>query len=140
MIFLDTSVLIPVGQATHVHHTRSRALFSTLTKHNTATSTHALAELYASLTAVPRPARVSPLDASATAEILLERLTPVSLSPEEYIGTLKSAAKRGHTSGMIFDALHLACARKINASTIYTWNLKHFHSLAPDLVERIITP
>jgi predicted nucleic acid-binding protein len=41
---------------------------------------------------------------------------------------------------MIYDALLLACARKANADRIYTWNLRHFRALAPDLAERIVAP
>ena len=58
----------------------------------------------------------------------------------EYLETIRNTARLGHTSGMIYDALHLACARKINADLIYTWNVKNFRSLAPDLADKIRTP
>ncbi len=53
---------------------------------------------------------------------------------------LKRTAALGHMSGMIDDALHLACARKVDAQQIFTWNARNFRSLAPDLASRIITP
>ena len=34
----------------------------------------------------------------------------------------------------------LPCARKIQAEKIYTWNVKHFQMVAPDLADRIVTP
>jgi hypothetical protein len=34
----------------------------------------------------------------------------------------------------------LACARKIQAERIYTWNARHFQMVAPDLAGRIMTP
>jgi hypothetical protein len=34
----------------------------------------------------------------------------------------------------------MACARKVNAEHIYTWNEKHFRMVAPDLAGRIVTP
>jgi hypothetical protein len=34
----------------------------------------------------------------------------------------------------------LACAREIQAERIYTWNVKHFQMVAPDLAGRIATP
>jgi hypothetical protein len=34
----------------------------------------------------------------------------------------------------------LACARKVGAERIYTWNLSHFPMVAPDLADRILTP
>jgi predicted nucleic acid-binding protein len=46
----------------------------------------------------------------------------------------------GLPGGQVYDALLLACARKSGADAIYTWNLKHFRQLAPDLAKRIRTP
>jgi predicted nucleic acid-binding protein len=51
----------------------------------------------------------------------------------------QSAAMRLH-GGIIYDALLLGCARKVNAQRIYTWNEKHFRLVAPDLADRITTP
>jgi hypothetical protein len=42
--------------------------------------------------------------------------------------------------GIIYDALLMACARKVNSERIYTWNEKHFRMVAPDLADRIVTP
>jgi predicted nucleic acid-binding protein len=46
----------------------------------------------------------------------------------------------GLAGGIVFDALLLACARKVDAERIYTWNVRHFRMVAPDLAERIVTP
>ncbi len=64
----------------------------------------------------------------------------VTLSADEDLETLRTTAALGHSSGMIYDALHLACARKVHAERIYTWKVESFRSLAPDLAERIMTP
>ncbi len=45
-----------------------------------------------------------------------------------------------HTGAIIYDALILACARKARAEVIYTWNVKHFRLVAPDLSDRIVEP
>jgi predicted nucleic acid-binding protein len=42
--------------------------------------------------------------------------------------------------GIIYDALLAACAHKVNAERIYTWNVRHFKLVAPDLEARIMTP
>jgi hypothetical protein len=34
----------------------------------------------------------------------------------------------------------LACAAKSKAQAVYTWNLRHYQSLAPGLAPRIQTP
>lgn len=140
MIFLDTSVLVPIAQVSHIHHRPSRDLFNLLTQKEAAVSTHTMAETYATLTAMPPALRLPPLEVVTAIETFLKRLTPITLSPGEYVETLRNTARLGHSSGMIYDALHLACARKSNAQHIYTWNLKNLRSLAPDLADRIITP
>lgn len=140
MIFLDTSVLIATAQVNHERHTSSRELWNQCTRHSAAVSTHTLAEVYNTLTAMPPVLRISPGNAVLALETFLKRLTPVTLSAEEYMETLRGTANRGHSGGMIYDALHVACARKVGAEYIYTWNVRHFRAVAPDLAERIVTP
>ena len=89
---------------------------------------------------MPPSLRLSPLNAVLAVETFLKRLTPVALSAEEYLETLQRTASLGHSGGMVDDALHLACARKVDAERIYTWNLRHFLMVAPDLAGRIVTP
>jgi predicted nucleic acid-binding protein len=140
LIFLDTSVLIAIAQVNHIHRAPSRKLWEQCTILEASISTHALAEVYGALTAMPPGMRISPRDAVAAIDTFLLRLAPVALSAEEYIETLRGASDRGHSGGMIYDALHLASARKVNAERIYTWNLKHFRAVAPDFADRIMTP
>ena len=140
MIFLDTSVLIATAQVSHERHKPSRELWKLCVRHPAALSTHTIAELFHSLTAMPPALRLAPRDAVLAVETFLQRLTPVALSAEEYMETLRLTANLGHSGGMIYDALLLACARKVKAEQIYTWNVKHFQMIAPDLAERIVTP
>ena len=140
MIFLDTSVLIAIAQVNHVHHAPSRKLWDQCAVSKSAVSTHTLAEVYSTLTAMPPGLRISPRDAVLVVETFLLRLAPVALSAEEYLETLRATSNRGHSGGMIYDALHLACARKVKAERIYTWNLKHFRAVAPDLSDRVVSP
>ena len=140
MIFLDTSVLIATAQVSHERHVPSRELWNRCARDVTAVSTHTIAEVYNTLTAMPLALRLAPRDAVIAVDTFLKRLTPVTLSAEEYMETLRRTANLGHSGGMIYDALHLACARKIAADQIYTWDVRHFRMLAPDLAERIVTP
>jgi predicted nucleic acid-binding protein len=140
VIFLDTSVLIAVAQVCHIHHTPSRELWNLCAGWQTATNTHTLAEVYNTLTAMPPGLRLAPRDAVLAIETFLKRLTPVALSAEDYLETLRRTANLGHSGGIIYDALHLACARKVKAEYIYTWNVRHFKMVAPDLADRIMTP
>lgn len=97
MIFLDTSVLIAVAQVNHIHHTPSRELWNLCTISQTATNTHALAEVYNALTAMPPGLRLAPRDAVLAIETFLKRLTPVVLSAEDYLETLRRNAGLGHS-------------------------------------------
>ena len=99
-----------------------------------------MAEVYNTLTAMPPALRLAPRDAVLAMETFLQRLTPVTLTADEYMDTLRHTANLGHSGGMIYDALLLACARKVQAERIYTWNVKHFQTVAPDLADRIMTP
>jgi len=140
VIFLDTSVLIATAQVSHRHHWPSRDLWDRCTVSAAAISTHTIAEVYNTLSAMPAPLRLSPRNAVLAVETFLQRLTAVSLSTDDYLETLRRTANLGHSGGMVYDALHLACARKIGAEQIYTWNVRHFQMVAPDLAERIVTP
>jgi predicted nucleic acid-binding protein len=140
VIFLDTSVLIAIAQVSHERHKPSLELWSQCAQDRTSVSTHTLAEIYNTLTALPPALRLAPRNAVLAIETFLQRLTAVTLSPDEYLEALRRTASLGLPGGIIYDAIHLACARKIAATQIYTWNLRHFRMVAPDLADRIVTP
>ncbi len=69
-----------------------------------------------------------------------KRFRVVALTTSEYLAAIEALTKLGHSGGMIYDALLLACARKVQATRIYTLNVKHFRLVAPDLADRIREP
>jgi len=140
VIFLDTSVLIAVAQKNHEHHAPSRRLWDRCSRKTSAASVHTLAELYSALTSMPPVFRLRPLDAVLAIETFLQRLTPIELNSDDYLETFRRAAPLGLSGGIIYDALHLTCARKCRAKQIFTLNLQHFRTLAPDLAGRIVQP
>ena len=140
MIFLDTSVLIAVAQVGHERHAASLEVWNCCSRGKSAVSVHTLAELYNVLTGMPPALRISPHDAVLAIETFLRRLTPIALTADEYVATMRRMAGFGLPGGIVLDALHLECARKAGARTIYTWNARHFQRAAPDLAERIVTP
>lgn len=140
MIFLDTSILFAVAQVNHEHHIVCRSIWNRCSRKNSAISAHALAELYSGLTSLPPSLRLRPQDAVIAVEAFLQRLSPIELTADEYLETFRRAAPLGLSGGIIYDALHLACARKCRAKQIYTLNLRHFRVVAPDLAGRIVTP
>jgi hypothetical protein len=83
---------------------------------------------------------VKPLIPPEQALLFVEELTLVSLNGEDYFATIERTAGRGFGGGRVYDTLLLACAVKVEARTIYTWNLKHYQSLASELLSKIRTP
>ena len=138
--FFDTSVLVAAFRGGHVHHMPSIKRFAGAEKRHSACGIHSLAEVYAVMTTLPVKPMIPPEQALLFVEEVRDRLTLVSLSAEEYFATIQDAASRGFTGGRIYDALLLACASKCKAQAVYTWNLKHYQSLAPGLVSLIQTP
>jgi predicted nucleic acid-binding protein len=92
------------------------------------------------MTRLPLPSRQSPANAATIFGALRSRLSFVLLAPEEYLQTIDSLVALGIPGSQVYDALLVACARKIGAERIYTWNLKDFHAVAPDLAGRIVEP
>jgi predicted nucleic acid-binding protein len=73
-------------------------------------------------------------------ESMQQQTTMITLDEGEYFETIDAMSRRGMSGAVIYDALILACARKVQAERIYTWNLRHFRAVAPDLAARIVTP
>jgi len=138
--FFDTSVLISAFWRGHPHHQASLKLLSAANKRKSACALHTLAEVYATMTALPVKNVIPPDQALLFVQEVRDRLTLVTLTQDEYFTTIEQAAALHFTSGRIHDALLLRCAAKVKAETIYTWNLKHFRAISPALARRIQTP
>jgi len=139
-VFLDTSVLIAASDAADPRYPGSRSLLAAATPATAACGAHTLAEVYAVLSRIPGGKKVRPAHAGLLVDQIASRMTVVSLSAKDYSATLRETARMGLSGGIVFDALLLACARKVKARRIYTWNEKHFRMVAPDLADRIFTP
>jgi predicted nucleic acid-binding protein len=138
--FFDTSVLLPCFFEGHEHHEASLRAFLKADKEQGCCGAHSLAELYATATRFPGKHRLSGEQVLLFLENVLERLTIVTLTVDEYYGALKEAAATGVVGGAVYDALLARCAIKADAEYIYTWNLKHFRQFSPDIVKRVRTP
>lgn len=71
---------------------------------------------------------------------VLPRFETGTLNSSEYRRIIQDCAAQGWGGGRIFDALHVATARKAQCSRIYTFDVAHFRQLAPDLLDRILAP
>ncbi|MGA3264939.1 MAG: PIN domain-containing protein [Terracidiphilus sp.] len=138
--FFDTSVLVASVREADKRHEVSRKLLMQFTPQQASCAAHSLAELYATLTGMRSPNRFRPEQAILVLDQVRARLQCVTLTAEEVFQTIHRAANLNLPGGIIYDALLLGCARKVNAERIYTWNEKHFRMVAPDLADRIVTP
>jgi len=141
--YFDTTVLVAASVAGHPHH--AQALSTLLAVHNkTVTgcvSGHGLSELYAVLTRAPVTPPIYPLEAwKIISANVLANFEMITLTPGMYRDTIESCANHGGIGGGIYDALHLSCARQAACDRVYTFNVRHFQQLAPDLAGRIGAP
>lgn len=97
------------------------------------TSAHALAEAYAVMTRFPKPLRVSP-QAAATLleENFVKTFEIVILTPKEYGQLITNAGQAGWVGGLLYDALHVACAVKAAVERLYSWNARHLQTVSPE--------
>lgn len=123
-----------------MHHEASLRAFLEADKKEGCCGAHSLAEFYATATRLPGSLRLSGEQVMLFLENILERLTVITLTADEYYDTLKEAASAGVVGGTTYDALLGRCAMKGEAESIYTWNLKHFQQFSPEIVRRLRTP
>lgn len=140
MRFLDTSVLVPAFLTEHPHHAASRNVLRQCRPEAAACAGHSLAEFYATLTRLPSPHRASPEQVLLFIEDIEQHLAFVSLTPAEYQDALRLAAAAGIAGGTLYDFLIARCALKANASTIFTWNMKHYELFGTEIVAKLCRP
>jgi predicted nucleic acid-binding protein len=140
MIFFDTSVLVAACDENHPHYLPSHLRLLEAKKISAGCGAHTLAELYAVLSRLPGSSRQRPEQAALIITDIAGLLEPVALTADEYVAAIRRAAGSSISGGTIYDALLIACARKAKAKMIYTWNVRHFRAVAPELAERIQEP
>jgi predicted nucleic acid-binding protein len=133
-ICFDTSTLVAALLQQHPHHTVAFPRLQSV-KEGTVQghlTTHALAELFATLTALPLKPRLLPADVERMIQHgILTNFNLIPLSANHYRDALQLTVRHNLVSGAIYDALHLIGARSAGCTTLYTLNLRHFRSLAP---------
>ncbi len=140
--YFDASVLVPVVTDQLASHPMAFECFTSLLKREdvvVCTSAHALAECYATLTALPLRRRISGPEALRLIEVnFSQRLKVISLSLGDYHKALRLVAGLGKISGQVYDALHLAAAKKEGCERLYTYNHRHFQGLDPSI--EVVSP
>lgn len=135
-VFFDTSVIVPFSDESHIHHGRS--LDRILQYQNDAViDVRVLAETYATLSGKMRkPVEEALLFISE----ISTRFEVVELTVTEYLKAVTSCASRGISGAAVYDALHARCAVKAGVEVLYTWNVKDFVRLGPEVAGLVRTP
>lgn len=100
---------------------------------------HALAEAWATLTAMPLVPRIS----ADQADAMLRRLTHIEViagSKAVYVAAIERCRAHALRSGAIYDALHLITAERSKADELVTLNAKDFLRLKPAAELAVRTP
>jgi len=138
----DTCVLVAAVVSQLPGHTQALACYR---KHRGSgrskkgyCTTLALAEAYATLTALPLAPRIQPTEAA----LLLRRnftrdLAVLPLSTDDYTAAVERIASLGLSSGAVYDALHLIAAERQKCERLFTSNLADFNRLLSESVESV---
>lgn len=123
----DTNVLIASACSWHAHHVPSLREINRRAQagQEFLVAAHSLVELYSVLTRIPHR-RLLPSDAVELIRLNCEDATIVTLPRAETWNLLNDAAERHMRGGQTYDALTAHCAIRGRATTLLTWNVRHF--------------
>ena len=131
----DTGVLVAAVCTWHEHHDRTRMELERriAAGEELVLAAHSLVETYAVLTRLPGQGRLRSDDAIALIEDNW-RDTPVQhLTATETWEALHQARRRSARGGQMYDVLVAVSGLKAEASTILTWNVRHFGAFADEV-------
>jgi predicted nucleic acid-binding protein len=143
-VFCDTSVIVAGFLQAHPDHHKARPVLERVKAgvDEGFVAAHSLAEVYAVLTRLPGGHYVVPGMAwQLLHENIIKAFSIIPLGAKEYAKAIRGASESAVEGGRTYDALLLAAAAKCGVDRIYTFNLRHFHSLAKDeLKSKIVSP
>ena len=137
-VFLETSVLVTAVVDQLPNHDAALSCYIKYTRgrHSSVCSTHALAECYATLTALPLARRVQPAEARLIIEEnFIAQMEITDLTSENYVEAIRRVSDLNVSSGVVYDSLHLVSAEKARCQRLYTYDLRHFERLRPKGVQ-----
>ncbi len=133
-VALDTSVIVAALVAAHPDHARARPYLDRARdgQNRLVVASHALAEVYATLTVYPGSPKLTPADARRLlAQDVLAHAQVVALDGDDYASVLDRLVGLGLVSGAVYDALHVRAAEKAGADELVTINGRDFRRMPP---------
>jgi predicted nucleic acid-binding protein len=134
-VLFDTSMLLPALIAHHPDHVDTAARLEAVHagRVQLVLCTHAIAELYSTLTSFPVSPRISPSQAlQLIQENILAYAEVVSLDARDYAQVTRDLVGRNLAGGVVYDALHVRAAKKADVDRVWTRNLSDFERIWPD--------
>ncbi len=139
----DTSVIVAGSLADHAHYAKALPWMAAAKqgKVQASISTHALAEIYATLTRIPmRP----PLTAEVVHRFIQDEILPnfdvIDLTTKDYRQAMQRAATLSLKGGILYDCLHWQAAKKKALHGIVTFNETDFKRIVDDASPIVINP
>lgn len=131
----DTDALIASICVWHAHHQRTSAEVRRRADagEEVVLAAHSVAEVYSVLTRMPGRDRLRSEDAIALMGANWSDTPTVHLTARETWDAVRQAQRLGVTGGQTYDALIAHAASKAGASTILTWNVRHFAPFAGEI-------
>jgi predicted nucleic acid-binding protein len=137
----DTSVLVAAILSGHSRHSVCLPLLqqAQLKQTQGLISTHTLAEMYSTLTRIPKT-NITPTLARDLICDNLQNFERVLLTAEDYDTAIDLMVQHQLPGGGIFDALIAQAALKAQADVLLTLNPKHFIRLGTAIASKVETP
>jgi len=142
-ILFDTSLIVAALVDTHPMHERAFPWVkrSKAKEFELVIAGHTLAELYAVLSTLPIKPRIPPSVAWRLIHENIESTAKiVSLTPAEYISTIRRMPELGIAGGTVYDALIAKVAQKSKVERLITLNTEHFRRVWPEGKKIICLP
>lgn len=141
--YFDTNVLVAAFQPGHIHHGRSFPAYTRVQKGMITgfVSCQGLTEVYSVLTRAPWTIPVTTKEILAVIEqSILPVFELVELNRRSYLTAIAGCGNAGWKGGRVHDAVHIQAAEQAGCDVIYTFDVEHFRSLAPEWGDRIRMP
>ena len=132
-IGLDASCIVPILCDASPFHERSFECYQKL-RHDgveIVIAGHALLESFSVMTRAPDPFKTPPREAHQLLHDTFGGATIAELGTEGAWGAIEHTIARGHSGGRVYDTVIAQATFAAGARVLLTWNLRHFHSIAP---------
>jgi predicted nucleic acid-binding protein len=97
--------------------------------------------MYSVLTRLPLQPKIVPAEAKVILDTnIIPLFKRVQVTGKLYEAAINRCVELGLSGGIIYDALLLLCAKSVDAERIYTFNVRDFQRLMPDVANRISAP